>query len=156
MRRFPHTLLWLPVLLLVLVSCTHNPRKVSGSETAYLLDLRQEYLAANPDGEFNEYVSRGEVVKGMDILAVLAAWGHPEVRKRESPLTEQWVFRDVDEVSKDWLLYTFTFRRSILAEWDVTRHFAAGGEIAVPEGRESPTLSRGDYAGSTGSSAPKK
>jgi hypothetical protein len=138
------------------LSCSHNPRKISGTESDYLLQLRQEYLAANPDGAYNEYIKRGEVVKGMDLLEVLAAWGHPERRTKESSLTEHWIYREVDEDSKDWVLYTFTFRRNVLAEWDLMRHFAAGGTIDVPEGRDSATLTRGEYTSAGGSGAPKK
>jgi hypothetical protein len=119
---------------------------VSGTNSDYVLKLRAEYLAANPDGEFNEHVKRAEVVKGMDILAVLAAWGHPDLRQKESALTEHWVYRDLDEQSKDWLEYRLTFRRLVLADWDLMRHFAAGGRIDIPEGRDSQSLVRGDYA----------
>jgi hypothetical protein len=156
MHRFPHLLLWLPVAILAFVSCAPNPRIVSGTESDYLLQLRAEYLAANPDGQYNEYVSRGEVVKGMDFLAVLASWGHPDRRVKESPQSEQWEYRDVDETSKDWLVYSFKFRGSVLEEWDLIRHFAAGGLIDVPEGRDQETLTRGDYTGNTGSGAPRK
>jgi hypothetical protein len=129
---------------------------VSGAESDYLLELRAEYLAANPDGEFNEHVKRAEVVKGMDILAVLASWGHPDVRQKESPLTEHWVYRDVDEQTKDWLEYTLTFRRSVLTEWDLARHFAAGGRVDVPETGDSATLSRSGQEGLKRSGPPKK
>jgi hypothetical protein len=156
MRRIPPTLLWLPVLFLTLGSCTSNPRMLSGTESDYLLQLRQEYLNSNPDGAYNEYIKRGEVVKGMDFLEVLASWGHPEVRTKESALTEHWMYREVDEDSKDAVVYTFTFRRNVLAEWDLMRHFAAGGRIDVPEGRDRTSLTRGEYTGTTGSGVPKK
>lgn len=156
MRRTTALLLWLPIVLLTLVACSHNPRILSGTESDYLLKLRAEYLAANPDGEHNELIKRGEVVQGMDILEVLASWGHPEVRKKEGSLTERWIYREVDEQSKDWLEYVFTFRRTVLAEWDLTRHFAAGGQINLPEGRNRATLTRGDYRNTGGSAVPKK
>lgn len=158
MRRSPHTLLWLPVIALALTSCSTTPRKMSGTESPYLLQLRQEYLAANPEGEFNAYVEKGEVVKGMDLIAVLASWGHPNVRTKDSPMTERWVYRDVDDVSKDWVEYTFTFQGSVLTEWDLVRHFAAGGRVDVPVGSERTSLSKGEYTASatTGSGAPKK
>lgn len=159
MRRTPHTLLWLPVLILAVSSCSYTPRKISGTESSYLLQLRQEYLAANPDGEYNAYVAKGEVVKGMDLIAVLASWGHPSIRKKDAPLTERWVYREVDDVSKDWVEYTFTFQSSVLTEWDLVRHFAAGGRVDVPEGRERSALAKGEYTVNNttpGSGAPKK
>jgi hypothetical protein len=161
MRWIPLKFLWLPAVFLALAtiapltSCSPNPRIISGTESDYLLQLRAEYLAANPDGAYNEYIKRGEVVKGMDILEVLASWGHPEVRKKENALTEHWIYREVDEDSKDWVLFTFTFRRTVLAEWDLMRHFAAGGRVDVPEGRDRTSLTRGEYT-TSGSGAPKK
>jgi hypothetical protein len=158
MRWNIRTVLCLTALLLILPSCSHNPRMLSGTESDYLLKLRAEYLASNPNGMYNEYVERGEVVKGMDFLEVLASWGHPEIRKKESSLTEQWTYTEVDEASKDWVVYVFTFRRNVLSEWDLYRHFAAGGQIDLPQGRASTSLTRGDYAGTSGtdSGTPKK
>ncbi len=153
MRRTVLIIACLPLLLLA-TSCTYNPRMVSGTESDYLLQLRQEYLNSNPDGEYNEYIKRGEVVKGMDFLEVLAAWGHPERRKKDDSLTEHWVYHEFDETSKDAIWYTFTFRRNILAEWSLSREFADGGRVDVPDGNDVPSLTRGDY--SKAGEVPKK
>jgi len=148
--------LWLPVLLLALSSCAPNPRIVAGSESDYLLQLRAEYLKSNPNGEYNEFIKRGEVVKGMDVVEVLASWGHPKIRTKFTDSTEEWTYREVDEQSKDWIDYTFTFRQGVLEEWELARHFAGGGSMNMPEGQSKTSLSKGAYVAGQQTETPKK
>lgn len=154
MFRTPSVALWLPALFLVFCSCTHNPRMVSGTENDYLLRLRAEYFASNPDGVYNDFIRRGEVVKGMDLLEVLAAWGHPKTREKRSPSTEQWFYLSVDEQSKDWFEYTFIFRDGILSDWELTRNLAAGGRVELPD--RDGVLTKGVVAAGDQADAPKK
>lgn len=156
MNRPPRIALWLPAALLLVCSCTHNPRMISGAESDYLLKLRAEYLASNPEGQYNEFIQRGEVVKGMDILEVLAAWGHPKLREKRTPTSEDWLYRTVDEDSGDWYEYIFRFQNNVLSEWELTRNFAAGGSIPVPSIGNASTLSKGAYAATQQSETPKK
>lgn len=156
MYRTPTIAVWLPVSLL-LCSCTHNPRIVSGTETDHLLKMRAEYLASNPTGPNNEFIMRGEVVKGMDILEVLAAWGHPKFREKRTPTSEQWTYHSVDEDSKDWYEYVFVFRDNLLSEWELTRNFVGGGSVNIPDlGAASALTKGGAYAVAPPSETPKK
>jgi hypothetical protein len=141
------------LLLILLSACSTQLRKSSDTETGYLLALRAEYLATNPDGEYNEYIKRGEVTPGMDFLEVLAAWGHPSMRSKRTYITELWTYRDIDEDSKDWIEYTFTFRRNVLRDWAIARHVAAGG-ILPPEGITTDTFNKGTLT--RGKQVPKR
>jgi hypothetical protein len=156
MGRLLLKVLWLPTLVLSVSFCTPNPRMVSGTEPDYLLKLRADYLSSNPSGEYNEFIKRGEVVRGMDVLEVLAAWGHPKVRTKFTDLTEKWTYHEVDPDSKDSIDYTFTFHQGVLSDWALERHFAAGGSIGVPEGNERTSLTKGDYAAKQPAQSPKK
>jgi len=127
------------LLPLLLIGCSSQLPRVETTQS-YLLELRAEYLAANPDGEFNEHVEQGEVVKGMDYLAVLASWGLPARRATRSDVTEDWVYREVDETTQAWVEYTFTFRHSVLDDWEIARNNAGGRELKI-EGQNS-VLSR--------------
>jgi hypothetical protein len=142
----------LPLLMLILPSCStqlHTSKEVPSS---YVLALREEYFASNPDGQYNENIRNGEVVRGMDFLEVLASWGHPAERKKDSQTMEEWTYREIDEVSKDWVEYTFMFRQSILEDWSIARHVAKGGALmAIP--KQGETLIRGQYT--TGKRVPE-
>lgn len=140
-RTLPVTLFLLLSLAMTL-SCSTNLQRVDDRESSYILALRAEYFASNPDGKFNEYIERGEIVKGMDMLEVLASWGYPAARKR-SETTELWTYREVNEDSKDWIEFTFTFRSSVLGDWEVARHYG-GGSLDFPETRD--VLLRGEYS----------
>lgn len=117
------------LLVLMIAACSNQLRKSTDAESSYLIALRGEYLAANPDGQYNEFVKRGEVIKGMDFLAVLASWGHPTKRTKKTYTTEMWTYKDIDEDSKDWIEYTFTFHENVLSEWQIARHTASGGRL---------------------------
>jgi hypothetical protein len=117
----------------------------------YLLQLRSEYLAAHPDGEFNDYVENGEVVRGMDYLAVLASWGHPTRRARVSNATEDWIYHEVDEETDGWMEFTFTFHNKILDDWEIAR-FNGGSRDLAPSWESVLTRSEPP----AGKSTPKK
>jgi len=142
------------VVLTLLPACSSQLKMINDTESSYLLELRAEYLEAHPDGEYNEHVRRGEVVKGMDFLAVLASWGHPEKRAKRTDYSETWVYREEDELSKDWIEYSFRFNRSVLAEWEINRHNSQGG--ILPEGQSEPddALKKGQYT--SGKRVPKE
>ncbi len=143
MYRTPLPILLLPLLLPLLGSCTSNLQKVD-KNSSYLLALRAEYFASNPDGEFNDYIERGEIVKGMDFLEVLASWGHPAARSKRSDTTELWTYREINQGTKDWIEYTFTFRSNVLGDWKITRHY---GEGALDFPQTDEVLIRGEYTG---------
>lgn len=133
-------------LALLVAGCSKELRRGSDVEPSYLVALRAEYLAAYPDGPHNEYIKRGEVVQGMDILAVLASWGHPDRRTKEGVHTEKWIFREEDEASKDWVEYTFVFHDNVLDEWEIARHVSEGRTIPLQQPSKTEPLTRGAYS----------
>ncbi len=145
MVRSPRGRLALGILIglsaTTLTACSSRGRLAGGPPPDYLPALRADYLASHPDGPYNEYIRRGEVVPGMDLIEVLASWGYPLRRARRNDLSEQWVYRDRDEDSKDWIEYTFVFRQGRLESWRIRRHTAAGGAL-VSGGGTNEALSR--------------
>ena len=77
MQRMTHLVATL-LLGFAIVSCSHAPKVLNETDT--VLQIREDYLRANPNGPFNERIARGEVEKGMNFLEVLAAWGLPDTR----------------------------------------------------------------------------
>ncbi|MCH7550026.1 MAG: hypothetical protein IH969_10930 [Candidatus Krumholzibacteriota bacterium] len=142
MYRTPLLVLLLLLVLPLLGSCTSNLQKIDQGDSSYLMALRAEYFASNPDGEFNEYIERGEIVQGMDFLEVLASWGHPAARTKRADTTELWKYREVDENTKDWIEYTFIFRDNVLGDWKVARHYGEGA-LDIPQTND--VLIRGEY-----------
>jgi len=127
--------LFIALLLLLVPACASQLRMVDDKPASYLRALRADYLAANPTGEFNEYVKRGEVVRGMDLVAVLASWGHPARRVRNTDLSELWVYEDVDKDSKDRTEYHFFFHNAHLSDWEINRHVALGRTVVTDPAR---------------------
>jgi hypothetical protein len=153
MTHTPVRVIGLCAFAALLAGCSSQLKRSSDVEPSYLLALRAEYLAAYPDGAHNEYVQRGEVVQGMDILAVLASWGHPRRRTKEGIHTEKWVYREEDEATKDWIEYTFVFRDNVLEEWELARHVAEGRTLQLEGPSKTEPLTRGAF--STGKRVPK-
>jgi hypothetical protein len=115
--------------LSVMASCAYAPRVAEENDD--ILSIRDDYIRAHPDGRHNEFILRGEVVKGMKYLEVLASWGYPEARLRvpERKL-EYWRYLALDDASRDWLQYTFIFEKDELIEWEMTRHATKGRAMA--------------------------
>lgn len=153
----PRILRALPLVLVALaIACSHNPRRNQDSETEYIRMLRDEFFKTNPNGVYNEYIARGEVVRGMDFLEVLASWGNPIKREKPTPNVEYWVYLEEDEDSKDWVQYKFVFRKSLLDDWELARH-AAEGAVTDTQSQSSSVLSKGTGLSSGGTgSKPKK
>lgn len=132
MRTTPRLLKTLPVLLAMLtVSCAFTPRMSAEKETDYIRMLRAEFFRTHPDGQYNEYIKKGEVVRGMDFLEVLASWGNPDGRAKPAEGVEHWMYLEVDEDSKDSVEYTFIFKKNAVFDWEVERHFAGGGDLNI-------------------------
>ena len=115
-------------LLLLLIACSHTPRSMNDDLTVQR--MREESLREHPGGPFNQYITRGEVVRGMSVLEVSAAWGLPETRRpSKDHKAEYWTYFSEDEISGDWSRYTLTFEETKLADWYVVRHFSTNGEL---------------------------
>jgi hypothetical protein len=113
----------------ILASCAYSPRVAD--ESATVLSIRADYLRSNPGGRYNEYINRGEVVKGMNYVEVLASWGFPQSRLRLSERDfEYWRYVARDDATGDWIQYTFVFEGPALFEWESTRHTTKGRAMA--------------------------
>lgn len=122
-----------------LSSCAHAPRVLE--ENGDVLSLRQDYLRAHPDGRYNEFIARGEVVRGMTYLEVLASWGYPDARARVPERSlEYWRYLAADEASGDWIQYVFLFEESTLSEWEMSRHASKGRAMEQFEFRDPTRL----------------
>ena len=145
---------WKTMLLcsLVFASCAHTPRVTEESES--LLTIRRGYLETHPDGQFNPYIVRGEVVPGMDFMDVLASWGIPASRIRDKKGIENWIYLAEDHESGDWVRYTFSFEKYTLAEWQISRHNSKNGALVYwePRSLEPTPLQPNTPAGSNLSS----
>jgi hypothetical protein len=142
-------------LLLIVVSCSHTPRMSHDQETEYIRMLRREFFNTHPDGQYNEHIKKGEVVKGMDFLEVLASWGNPDKREKPVETVEHWTYREVDESSKDFVQYKFIFKKNVLSDWELSRHFAKGGELNMLDENRRTILIKGANL-RTGTGAPPK
>jgi hypothetical protein len=149
MSATPRILRALPLLLVVIaLACSQNPRRDESTESDYIRMLRDEFFKTHPNGIHNEYIARGEVVRGMDFLEVLASWGNPIKREKPSPDVEYWVYLEEEEETKDWVQYKFVFRKSVLDDWEVARHVAQGA--VETQGQSSDVLTKGSGASGVG------
>jgi hypothetical protein len=106
----------------------------SRTETPSIRQIRAEYFRAFPDGQFNDRIERGQVVKGMSLFEVLAAWGIPDARTvKVEENRECWVYVLVDDTNLDWVRYDFTFHGNELTGWEMTPNIASGATLEVPE-----------------------
>jgi hypothetical protein len=118
-----------PALLLfaaLLASCSHHPKTLDGSES--ILKGRQDYVNAHPQGTYNDHILSGEVVKGMNLMEVLASWGLPNSRRHsESGSYEYWFFISQDRESGMVRRYELVFQDQMLHDWNVVLDNKAGG-----------------------------
>jgi hypothetical protein len=144
-----------PVLLLlavVLVSCSHHPKTFAGGES--ILKGRQDYVSAHPDGVYNDHILNGEVVKGMNLMEVLASWGLPNSRRHsESGSLEYWFFISQDKEMGMVRRYELVFQDQLLHDWDVVMSSTAGGYQSK---ESSDHITLGDGEQSTKSTVLKK
>jgi len=155
MYETPRLLRALPLLLpIIVIACSQTPRISEDRETDYIRMLREEFFKTHPDGKYNENIARGEVVIGMDFLEVLSSWGNPSKREKPSDNVEYWSYLEEDEDTADWVEYKFVFRKSILQDWELSRHVAAGGIVDVT-GQKSGVLTK-EASGTIGSGSGKK
>ncbi len=127
--RTPPLKLIVPLLLLLIFlfgSCAHNPKTFK--ETESIMQGRQDYVQLHPDGMYNEHILKGEVVKGMNLMEVLASWGLPNARRRsEGGSREYWTYYTQEEQSGDIREYELVFKEQSLVRWKITLSVAEGG-----------------------------
>jgi hypothetical protein len=122
MRRAPQWLLPVSsVLLVVIAACGASTLRRSQVDFSDLADLRSEYTTRNPDSPYRDNVSRGEIVKGMDVFGVLASWGLPERRVPDGAEFERWLYIDSEDAANQPVGYALEFEKGVLKSWDVQR-----------------------------------
>jgi len=125
---WPKPLVLALFFVIIVAACANVPLPPVG--TATHPEVREEFLLMNPDGRFNQFVSKGEVVTGMGFEEVLASWGLPESRRlSRDRKQEYWTYLGEDDLSGDWMRYTFVFEKRLLVDWDVSRHFIKNGTL---------------------------
>jgi hypothetical protein len=116
----------------LIASCAHVPR--SPDHTPEMTSIRQQYLADNPDGAYNAYIQRGEVVKGMNVVEVLASWGPPDSRHGvHGSSAETWSYEHTDDVNREFMVYELVFKSRTLARWAVSRQDTGSGTVSRRE-----------------------
>jgi hypothetical protein len=124
--RFFRLFVLLGGLVVVVAACSRAPAPFQGNPA--LDELRASYLRTHPEGAFTAHVEKGEVVKGMGFVEVLAAWGLPNLRRgSEDNPTEVWEYLVKDDASGDVTVYRLVFRDRILVDWEVGHDVAANG-----------------------------
>jgi hypothetical protein len=99
----------------LVASCSHAPRLATAP--AARDDYRAEYLRNNPDGKFNPHIKKGEVVKGMAGIEVLASWGLPNFRRSgRAEISEYWIYFSLDDHTKTYTVYELGFKERVLAK----------------------------------------
>ena len=142
-------------LLLLLIACTHTPRALD--EDVTVLRMREDFLRDHPDGAYNIYIAKGEVVRGMSLLEVSASWGLPETRRQtKDKKLELWTYFSEDEISGDWSRYTLTFENQVLADWHVVRHFNSNGELTHTSEASDATATSNPKLSSSGFGSTKR
>jgi hypothetical protein len=132
MRRAPQWLLPVSsVLPIVIAACGTSSLSRSPVEEPDLVNVRSEYLTRHPESPYLNYVSRGEIVKGMDTYGVIASWGLPTSRARDGADGERWLYVDIDDVANEPIGYALAFKKGVLRSWDM--HRATGSGLKVRE-----------------------
>jgi hypothetical protein len=146
MRRAPQWLLSVSAVAL-LAGCASSLQLHQGTRPADLSELRAEYRSGNPKSPYLANVHRGEVVKGMDRLGVLASWGYPERRVRDGD-GERWVYVEEDDASGDRVTYELAFLKGVLQNWDMGRLTTGMGPVSSGDTTAPPVPVAGNEPGS--------
>jgi hypothetical protein len=139
------------LLLLLAAGCASNLELSREVTDPGISDLRSVYIKSFPNSPYLTHVYRNEVVAGMDMFGVLASWGQPQGRTRQSVEVEQWVYYDLDPASGDAVEYSLAFTDGVLHGWKTRVHQKVGqalrmGEVpvtaadvpAAPPGKQVP------------------
>ena len=142
------------IFVVIAVASCSSQLKLS-KDMAERSDIRQEYLHNNPDGQFNDHIVKSEVVKGMNVIEVLASWGLPDLRRRYKDVdSDVWTYYTVDKASSQIVTYDLVFEDRALMRWvvetdvmsleDYKKH-QQGGSTRIS------TITPGGLSGDTGS-----
>lgn len=131
MYRTPLGRLSVSLVLLLAAGCASNLELSRDVTDPGISDLRAVYIKSFPNSPYLSHVSRNEVVAGMDMFGVLAAWGQPQGRTRQSTEVEQWVYYDVDPASGDAMEYSLAFTDGVLHGWKTRVHHKVGNALRL-------------------------
>ncbi len=153
-RTRRHSLVWLFATLL-LASCAARPPARDADDS--IRDMRAGYLSAHPYGRFNDSIRSGKVAVGMNFDDVLASWGIPDTRIRDTNRSEEhWVYVLTDRWNGDSVSYEFVFVNRELTSWESMRNVASSQYLynrdAASRAASGPDLP--DPARVSGSGAP--
>jgi hypothetical protein len=127
-----HRILLVASLVALTSSCATVPRAPQNHDVA---SIRTQYFADYPDGTYNDQIRNSELVKGMNVLEVLASWGIPERRCcTKSNGVESWTYESRDPMSQDFIIYNLAFEKRILTGWTMDRGTAATGGVRTESG----------------------
>ncbi len=143
----------------LLASCTAGlPRR---DDTAAILEIRDDYLRAYPNGPYTAEIQRGEVALGMGYMDVLAAWGKPDARVAAAgDEKERWTYLLDNDNGVDWVLYEFLFEKRVVVDWEFSRNVGSGFATSPDDARGVPmrvpptpasSLGEGAHKGTVGS-----
>lgn len=131
--RFP-----LFLVAAVLVAAVCGCSCMSTVERANLIpaDSRDEYVNMNPDGQHNDCIRNGEIVRGMCAREVVASWGLPNVYvvSKTNP-SEEWIFYVRDRDSLSMLIYTLGFNDDTLRTWEVEQKRLVGQGVVSSDAK---------------------
>ena len=140
---------------LVLASCASRPPVRDVEES--VRELRSEYLHANPNGEFNRSIERGEVALGMRFEDVVASWGIPDSRERSGDgVRERWSYTVSDDFSRDWVRYDLVFEKKALASWESMRNVSSSHPLTGAQSAPVPPQPSAGGAGVGGSGVARR
>jgi len=159
MKLFRCVLLVVCAVALV-ASCSSLPQTTRTPDE--MASIRTEYLETHPDGKYNDCIMEGRVVKGMNVLEVLASWGLPNARRGwQHDKTEYWTYNARDEHTKEMVSYELIFDDRVLSKWvvsaaDVATLGSASGEVSTSARTVQETLQLGNATSGTETNPKKK
>ena len=146
-----HRILLVLFAVCLVTSCSQVARIDADPEVE---TIRAQYLSENPHGQYNDHIARGEIVRGMNFVEVLASWGVPTRRERQKDgVTEAWTYRVHDRDPSDIATYELQFADRMLTGW---RYSAASAGLSTLSSSSSSSarLSSPSSGGLSGSSKP--
>ncbi len=139
----------------LLASCAHSPR--SFKDTEAIQQMRLDFIASHPNGGYNNHVLKGEVVKGMNFMSVLASWGLPNVRKvQPASIYEYWTYYTEDKASGQMTIYDLIFKDQVLSGWKIDKTISSNGGLRYIDDKRPVVLNRSNTSNQGGKALKKK
>jgi len=83
-------------------------------------EARKEYVLANPNCQYNQYIDKGEIIRGMNIYEVIASWGLPN-KHVYSPRSKEecWIYYVAEKEHRYYVTYSLYFDDIVLSDWNI-------------------------------------